>query len=166
MAYNVTIWKDHAVTPAHTFSVTENSDGTITLSPAGTVVQQGTNMSAANFNNMEEGISAAGIGGAEALRLIKLLQDDVEGVQGVIIEATLTNTYSYPFNNSKTTVSIPTENTRRNADYYVIYEVEEYEGDDVGDIIISDKLVNGFKAAFDGNATSATIKFYVIGGMA
>lgn len=63
MAYNVTIWKDHAVTPAHTFSVTKNSDGTITLSPAGTVVQQGTNMSAANFNNMEEGISAAGIGG-------------------------------------------------------------------------------------------------------
>lgn len=166
MAYSVTIWKDHAVTPAHTFTVTENADGTITLTPAWTVVQQGTNMSASNFNNMEEGISAAGIEAAEALRLINLLQDDVAGVQGIIIEATLKNTYSYPFNNSKATIAIDTAYTRRNTDYYVITEVESYEGDDVGDIIISDKLVNGFKAAFDGNATSATIKFYVIGGMA
>ncbi|MCD8216679.1 MAG: hypothetical protein LUD01_01305 [Clostridiales bacterium] len=165
MAYGYLVWQDHAVTPSRTFTVKENDDGTITLTPAWTVVQQGTAQSAANFNNMDTGIMAANVASSEALRLINLLQDDVEGVQGVIIEQTFTNTYSYPFNNSQATVSIPTANTRRNTDYYVIAEVVDYEGDDVGDIHITDKLVNGFKAAFDGNATSVTIKFYVIGGM-
>lgn len=46
-------WLDHAVTPDRTFTMKANADGTVTLTPAGTVIQQGTNMSAANFNNIE-----------------------------------------------------------------------------------------------------------------
>ena len=44
MAYQILVWKDHAVAPANTYTVTENDDGTITLTPAGKVIQQGTNM--------------------------------------------------------------------------------------------------------------------------
>ena len=50
-------WLDHAVTPDRTFKMQTNSDGTVTLTPAGKVIQQGTNMSAANFNNMEMGLT-------------------------------------------------------------------------------------------------------------
>ena len=57
--YNILIWKDHAINPNNTYAVKENPDGTITLTPAGEVLQQGTNMSATNFNNMEFGIADA-----------------------------------------------------------------------------------------------------------
>lgn len=39
MAYNILVWKDHAVAPANTYTVTENDDGTITLTPAGEIIQ-------------------------------------------------------------------------------------------------------------------------------
>ena len=54
--YNILIWKDHAINPNNTYAVQENPDGTITLTPAGEVLQQGTNMSATNFNNIEDAL--------------------------------------------------------------------------------------------------------------
>ena len=36
---------------------------------------------------------------------------------------------------------------------------------DVGDVLISDKLLNGFKVRFDGSAKSATVKLIIKGGM-
>lgn len=50
------LWKDHAVSPSNTYKLTKNSDDTYTLTPVGKVIQQGTNMSAANFNRMEVGL--------------------------------------------------------------------------------------------------------------
>ena len=49
------LWKDHAVSPSNTYKLTKNGDDTYTLTPVGKVIQQGTNMSAANFNRMEVG---------------------------------------------------------------------------------------------------------------
>ena len=100
MAYNILVWKDHAVAPANTYTVTENDDGTITLTPAGEIIQQGTNMSAVNFNNMETGIFAANLGAAEALQLLRLVKDKTDSLEGIILEDTLTNSQKYPFNNS------------------------------------------------------------------
>lgn len=57
-------WKDHAVVPGNLYRVTENGDGTVTAERAGRVVQQGTNTSAANFNNMELGIADASVAAA------------------------------------------------------------------------------------------------------
>ena len=161
--YSILIWKDHAVTPARTFTVTNNADGTITLTPAGLVLQQGTNQSAVNFNNLEEGVLAANVSAAEALRLIRLLEDKAEALEGIIIEGTLTNTSKYPFNNSKKTLAIPTASTRYNTDYTVIVEAEATDGF-LGDIIISDKLVNGFKIEHTGSAKSVAVKCYIQGG--
>ena len=130
----------------------------------GTVVQQGTNMNAANFGNMEGGIMAAVVEATEALRMCGKLQDDISGVQPLVIQATLSNSQAYPFNNSKATIAIPTNDTRYDTGYIVIPEVVSYSGGGVKDIVISDKLVNGFKAEFTGGATSAVVKFYVVGG--
>lgn len=55
MAYEPTVWKNHILS-SNTYNISENSDGTVNISPAGEVVQQGTKMSAENFNHMEQGI--------------------------------------------------------------------------------------------------------------
>lgn len=76
---------------------------------------------------------------------------------------TLQNTEDFPFNNSQVTVPISVE--RDNQNYLVDYEVTEATGN-VGDIIVSAKLVNGFKIEHTGSATSVTVKYQILGGMA
>lgn len=76
---------------------------------------------------------------------------------------TLTNTKAYPFNNSKVTVAIT--NTRQNLFYDVETEVTAYSGGLPGDIIVSDKQLNGFKLEFDGSAKSVTIAYKIKEGM-
>ena len=58
MGYIPTKWKDHILSDDK-YSITKNNDGTYTIIPHGSVVQQGTPMSAENFNHMEEGIKSA-----------------------------------------------------------------------------------------------------------
>lgn len=75
---------------------------------------------------------------------------------------TLTNSRKFPFNNSQETVALA--KTQRNTKYVVIAEVTTVAGN-IGDVIVSDKQVNGFKLAFTGGASAATIKYLVIGGI-
>lgn len=161
--YAILVWKDHAVTPEHLYKVTDNGDGTVTAVRAGTVVQQGTNMNAANFNNLEQGVFAANVSAAEALRLIRGLQDKADALEGLVLEATLTNSSKYPFNNSKKTIALGNENERYNTDYTVIVEAEPQDGF-LGDVKISDKMLSGFKIEYTGSASSVAVKCYVQGG--
>lgn len=161
--YAILVWKDHAVTPEHLYKVTDNGDGTVTAVRAGTVVQQGTNMNAANFNNLEQGVFAANVSAAEALRLIRGLQDKADALEGLVLEATLTNSSKYPFNNSKKTIALGNENERYNTDYTVIVEAEPQDGF-LGDVKISNKMLNGFKIEYTGSASSVAVKCYVQGG--
>ena len=140
--YNRTKWLDHV----------KDVD-------TGEVIQQGTDLSARNFNNLEGGVSDANL--AAAIMAIALGNINA-GLTVEEITVTLTNTASYPFNNSKKTVSLT--NTRSTTNYTVESEVVEHDGD-VGNIIISDKLTNGFKVAYDGSARSATVMLKIKGGM-
>ncbi len=140
--YNRTQWKDRVVDQA-----------------TGEVIQEGTLQSAGNFNNMEDGIEDAAV--AAALLVIAAGQLDAQ-TAAEEKTVTLTNTQSYPFNNSQKTVSLST--TRTTTAYSVDVEVLEHSGD-VGDVLISDKLLNGFKVRFDGSAKSATVKLIIKGGM-
>ncbi len=76
---------------------------------------------------------------------------------------TLTNSQAFPFNDSQVTVPLVTERASQN--YIVDYEVTAAVGN-VGDIIVSAKLVNGFKLEYTGSASSVTVKYQVFGGMA
>lgn len=163
--YSIIVWKDHSVTPGNTYKVTNNSDGTMTLTPTGTILQQGTNMSATNFNNMETGILAANLTAVEAFNLARLVKERTASLEGFILEATLTNTQKYPFNNSKTTVAFGPTNVRDTKNYTVVVEAEEIIGGCLGDIIISDKMLNGFKVEYTGSATEVKFKIYVQGGI-
>ena len=76
--------------------------------------------------------------------------------------ATLTNSRKFPFNDSLKSVALA--NRQRNTQYVVIAEVVTVAGN-IGDVVISDKQVNGFKMGFTGGAASATVNYIVIGGI-
>ena len=81
---------------------------------------------------------------------------------GEALLLTLTNNQEYPFNNSVQTVALKTE--RNHLDYTVTAEVLEYSGGCVGDIEVTEKLVNGFKIAYTGSAKEVKLKVFVKGG--
>lgn len=125
----------------------------------GEAIQAGTDQSAAHFNNMEEGISDTDL----AARLMLLaLGRTIGEVDTEVQTVTLTNSASYPFNNSGQTVAPLT--ARNNMTYTVEPEVSDHDGN-VGEIHITDRLLNGFKVSYDGSATSATIILRIKGGM-
>ena len=74
---------------------------------------------------------------------------------------TLTNTASYPFNSSKSTVSLGA--ALPDTTYIVIPEVVSSVGN-AGDLEVSDKLTNGFKLSYNGSASSVVVNYIVIGG--
>lgn len=143
--YNRSIWVDHVVDTV-----------------SGAVIQEGTPQSAKNFNNMEEGI----LGNDVAIAVIaqQVLQHqrtlaDIEGVGGVV---NLTNTQAYPFNNSSKTVSLT--KPRDTLNYSVLIELVALK-DNVGDIEVYDKQLNGFKIRYTGSAASIDVKYTVKGDM-
>ena len=73
----------------------------------------------------------------------------------------LTNSLKFPFNNSQQSVSL--SNARGTTNYIVLTEVTSFKGN-VGEVVVSDKLTNGFKIAYTGSASAATVKYVVIGG--
>ena len=169
--YNRRIWQDSVRDPERTYNMTTNPDGTVSLTPAGEVIQQGTNQSAANFNAMENGIQDTNI----ALGIIcqHMLQSEPQHNERITelekdstVEAgtvTLTNTSKYPFNNSIKTIALA--KVRNTTNYLVECVVESCSGGLPGNITVSGKNVNGFKVDFDGSAESVTINYIVKGGI-
>lgn len=143
--YNRTYWKDHIVD--------EETDE---------VLQQGTLQDAEHFNNMEEGIFAAHEMAANNAEALGKQKRAVESLEGEIIQVTLTNTLGYPFNNSQKTVSLSHKKTTTN--YKVVPEVVSYAGGGVGDIEITEKLLNGFKVAYTGGASTVVLNLFISGG--
>jgi len=87
------------------------------------------------------------------------LWEDIVCEEGTV---TLTNTLEFPFNDSQDTVALATR--QRDTSYVVIADVTSATGNP-GEVVISDKQVNGFKAAYTGSATTATVHYIVIGGL-
>lgn len=87
----------------------------------------------------------------------KYLLENLVPQVGVV---SLTNSLTYPFNNSETTVVL--ENLCDTTDYRV--EIEVLSGENLGDIRVSQKQLNGFKLAYSGSCPVASLKYYVIGG--
>ena len=160
--YPWTNWLDHVTDPANVFTITDNGNNTYTITPAGTVMQQGTAQDQAHFNNIEAGILDAHGAYGIFFNMARCLGWTVDDIKAYIAAAntvyfgtaTLTNTLAFPFNNSQVTVSLGV--TLPNAFYDVNTEVTAFDGC-VGDVVVSNKLVNGFKLAYTGSAASATI---------
>ena len=117
------------------------------------------------------GLTALDITNALSMALILARQDkwDIDDIKAWITEhqtvqtgtVTLTNTLAFPFNDSKETVTL--NPVRENTKYIVLTDVTSFSGN-AGDIVVSDKAVNGFAIAFTGSASSVTVSYSVIGG--
>ena len=123
------------------------------------VIQEGTPQSAGNFNNMEHGISDAHLAAAMLIIQSGLTADQVATEEKAV---TLSNSQSYPFNNSTQTIAL--SRVRNFTDYTVEAEITDHEGN-VGEVRIFDRMLNGFKVAYDGSAKTATVKLRIKGGM-
>ena len=128
----------------------------------GNIIQKGTPLSAKNMNRMESGIYEANLL-ATMLSQYNMQQKRVlADLEGEIGQVALTNSETFPFNNSIKTIAL--QKQRDNLNYRVITEVISADGE-VGNVIVTDKQLNGFKIAFTGSAKNVTIKYYVQGGM-
>lgn len=125
----------------------------------GEIIQDGTDQSAGHFNNAERGISDVNLAAALILISSSLIAEQVATEEKTVA---LTNSQGYPFNNSTQTIALT--KARNFTDYTVEAEVLEHSGN-VGEVRIFDRLLNGFKIAYDGSAKSATIKLRIKGGM-
>jgi len=165
------IWQDEVRDPANAFTVTDGPGGTKIIERAGSQIQQGTQQSAANFNQMVNEANEALIMSTINAQELRQHQRDLEGVHedlealnneilGEVKTVTMTNSLVYPFNNSKTTVAIT---TRKSTDYRVIVELQGAPAN-VGEIFITDRTINTFKVEYTGSAPSVTVKCYISGG--
>lgn len=157
-------WQDRSVEYPKRYTETSLGDGYVQLDKApGTIKEAGTPQNATNFGNMDFGTFEAAQTAASAAQMIRQVQDSVSGLEAEKLTVTLSSTQDYPFNNSKQAVQL--SKSRNTADYTVETEVDSYTGGGVGDLEISDKLLNGFKLAYTGGASSVTVNCYIRGGI-
>ena len=153
MAYNRTRWMDHVVQYPNRYTETSAGGNMVTEIPApGEIIQQGTAQSAANFNNMEEGIVESTEMADYLATLVWANHSGLEAIKGEHGQVTMTP------------VSVSLTKKRDTTDYTVETEVLEETGGCVGNITVFDKLQNGFKMRFDGSAKSVKVRYTVRGG--
>ena len=126
------------------------------------VIQTGTPMDAEHFNHMEQGIHNNSLMLAILLENVKQNKQAVSAVEGELIEVTLKNSNGFYFNNSANTIAL--SKIRNSLDYRVFTEVQG-NVTNVGDVMVYDKQLNGFKIAYTGSAKSVSLKCYVQGGV-
>lgn len=172
--YTPTIWKDEVVEHPYRYKEVQNTDGSIEHTPdPGEVMQEGTPQSASNFNHMESGIYDSQFAEYIFLQYKIHEREEVErrlGEHDAEFSAetgtvTLTNTNNtfFAFNNSGSTVALKT--VRKTMNYDLDIEIAESSGGQVGEIIVYDKQLNGFKLKFEGSAKTVKINYKVRGGM-
>lgn len=164
--FNPVNWKDRIVERPRTYTETHNQDGSRTDTPApGEIQEPGTQISATNLNQMDHGIQDAKVGSELILNALRQIGWRTDALEKATVQETgtktLTNTKSFPFNDSKSTVALT--NVRENLNYIVVIVGVTGSGN-VGEVEVSDRLTNGFKLAFTGSAKSVTVQYAVIGG--
>lgn len=141
------------------------SDVSVKVDPAGLVTVEVLNEKlTAESEAREKEVYILSCSLAEFTNSLRLLKEKTEALQGFIVEADLTNTQSYPFNNSVKTLALTGDKVRLNQNYTIIVEATRVVDGFLGDVVVSDKLLNGFKVAYTGSAKSAHVKCYVQGG--
>ena len=126
-------------------------------------IQEGTPQDEHNFNNMESGINGSNLLAEFLAEVVGKQEKHITNINGEVITKTLKNSSDFYFNNSVQTVALAV--SRDTLDYVVDVEVQ---GDvvNVGDVVIYDKQLNGFKVKYTGSADTVTLKLYVHGGNA
>lgn len=145
--YKPTIWQDHV-------------EG----------VQEGTNMNAANFNNIEAGVMEASALAALNAAVSRYSFDMAKNAEVIKINSQATGAQKL------VKVYFPDNKKRNLIDYKVVPVVINSIGDPdttiyfadgiTGDIIIDTKDTDYFEFYYTGSATYVDVDFYISGGMA
>lgn len=145
--YKPTIWQDHV-------------EG----------VQEGTNMNAANFNNIEAGVMEASALAALNAAVSRYSFDMAKNAEVIKLAADATGARKL------VKVYFPGNKKRNHANYKVVPVVINSIGDPethvgwadgiTGDIIIETKATDYFEFYYTGSATYVAVDFYISGGMA
>ena len=134
--YKRTIWQDHV-------------EG----------IQEGTDMNAANFNNLEAGTMEANALAAMNAEYQRHVNDIAKNNESFCVsKGSQANTEIF--------VDLPSDKIRNTTDYKVVPVLTGYSGS--GDFLvarITNKQANGFTALFKGTATGGSFDFYISGGM-
>lgn len=141
--YDRSYWKDH---------VTDQQ---------GQVIQQGTLLDQAHFNNLEIGVSDSSL--ALQIMAFKNRQEEYNYEDELKTLTLSMNALPWPFNNKENTVALT--NMRENTNYSVEVNVLEYSGGRLGNIRVLDRAANGFKLLHDGSATTVKVAVRISGGM-
>ena len=160
--YDLILWKNRRTEKSNTYEVTENSDGTITLTPVvGEVIEAGTSFNQTNMNHMDNGINEAMI--IANMAIVQLLQHqrELENTYFEVGSVEVASNENYPFNTESVTVAI--KDKRNTLDYVVLAYCDDLQQGRA--IRIKDKQLNGFKIEVeDCPKEPATIKYFIIGG--
>ena len=164
--YYPTKWLDHVTEFPNRRKITDNGDGTSMVEKdQGEVIQQGTPQSATNFNNMEIGIHDANIAMSLFMNFARQMGWRVDALETATVQevgtVSLTNTQKFPFNNSQKSVALA--NRRDNLNYIVVIVAVTGTGN-IGEVEVTDRLVNGFKLNYTGSASAVSVTYAVIGG--
>lgn len=143
MAYNRTFWVNH------------------TTDQYGEVIQQGTLLDQEHFNNLEHGLSDAGL--AQAIMQFKQIQEDYNYSDELQTVDLAMYDLKWPFNNRETTIAL--KQLRESVNYGVEITVLSYSGGRLGTIRVTDRARNGFKLVHDGSATNVRVSLRISGGM-
>jgi hypothetical protein len=161
--YDLLVWKNRRTEKSNTYSITQNQDGTITLTPVvGEVIEAGTSFNQQNMNHMDNGINEAMI--VANMAIVQLLQHqrELENTYFEIGETSIKSSEDYPFNKESVTVAI--KEKRNTLDYIVIAFCDNVQQGRA--IRIKDKQLNGFKIEVeDCPKEPVTIKYFILGGM-
>ena len=165
-----TLWQDHVLSETGKYRVTDTDISDVKyITPFGEVMQQGTMQDANHFNGIEDGLDAHELAINLLLNKVRLdfwkfdeiTEKLLKNAAVYTVTKEMTNSGIYPFNNSRITIPLP--KACENVNYIISAEVISFNGN-VGEVDITDKLTNGFKAAYTGSAPFATVKFTIIGG--
>jgi hypothetical protein len=150
MAYTPTTWKDHLVPYPGRYIATPNADGTYTLiEDFGTPTQEGTPISAANMNKIEQGI-------ADAHSSVDSHAAATTGVHGATSAATA-NRIVQRDANGRINIADPTSASHATTKNYVD-TVANSKFDKAGGTITGNVIIDNAQLQFrDGTATKKVI---------
>ncbi len=161
--YDLILWENRRTEFSNRYSVTQNADGTITLTPVtGDIIAAGTSFNQQNMNHMDNGINEAMI--IANMGIIQLMQHQRE-LENTYFETgtvEISSNESYPFNKESVTVAM--KKARNTLDYIAIAFCDDLQQGRA--IRIKDKQLNGFKIEVeDCPKMPVTIKYFILGGM-
>lgn len=165
--YYPTNWEDHvnSMPGVYKIEVVDESKNHYSIQEAGEVMVPGTPQDQAHFNNLETGVHDANIAMSLILNFARQLGWRTDALETATVQevgtVSLTNTQQFPFNSSKKSVALA--NRRDNLNYIVVIVAVTGSGN-IGEVEVTDRLVNGFKLNYTGSAPSAAITYAVIGG--